>query len=136
MIVATMPSTGVMWSLPSRRGRSYPPDSAASAIRAWNAAFETVRAPLEVDVDHAKRRRQRLRGIDLAGRLVAEARERAQVRVPRRVDEDRRPDATEARPGRDHDRLDPAVADLRILEGRVQQHPPAGLGDAAAPRRP
>ena len=43
MIVAVMPSTGVMWSLPSRRGRSYAPESAASAMRALTSAFGTAR---------------------------------------------------------------------------------------------
>ena len=43
MTVAVIPSTGVSWSLPSRRGRSYWPDAAASAIRAWRPSFDRVR---------------------------------------------------------------------------------------------
>ena len=39
MIVAVSPSTGVMWSLPSRRGRSYSPRSAAAAMSVVNADF-------------------------------------------------------------------------------------------------
>ena len=42
MIVAVTPSIGVTWSLPSRRGRSYP-SAAASAIRAWSRSLSIVR---------------------------------------------------------------------------------------------
>jgi len=41
--VAVMPGTGVMWSLPSRRGSSYMPESAASRIRSWSASLPMER---------------------------------------------------------------------------------------------
>ena len=101
MTVAIIPSTGVMWSLPSRRGRSYSPDSAASAISAWSSAFETRPPALEVDVDHAERRRQRLRRLDLARAARSRTRRSTQVGVARRIDEDRGADPAEAGPCRD-----------------------------------
>lgn len=41
-IVAVMPSTGVMWLLPSRRGNAYSPDSVAAVISRCRSALLIV----------------------------------------------------------------------------------------------
>ena len=90
----------------------------------------------EVHVRHPKGRRQRLGRIELAGRLVAEARERAQVGVAGRIHEGLRAHAREAGPRRDDERLDPPVADFGCLDERVEERTGARIRSRAAPRRP
>ena len=89
--------------------------------------------PFEIDVGHPERRRQGLRGIDLAGHLEPKARVGAQVRVTTRVDEDPSHDTTQAGLGGDDDRLDPAVLDLGTLQHRVKQDLDAGFAGQALP---
>ena len=94
------------------------------------------RRALVIDVDHPERRRQRLRRLPLACLLEPESGVRADIGIARRVDDDPRGDPTEAGLGGDDDVRDPAVADRRVLDERVEEHArPAGL-DQVGPRDP
>ena len=68
MTVAVIPSTGVTWSLPSRRGQVVAAGLGRLGHRGRGTpSFETVRRAREVDVGHPEGRRQGLGRVDLAG---------------------------------------------------------------------
>ena len=136
MIVAVMPATGVGWSEPSRRGRSYAPESAASDIRAWSRSFEIAFRRRRCPRSPPEGGRQGLRRLELAGLLEGEARERAEVGVARRVDEDPGGNADEARLGGHDHLLDVAVADDDVLEERVEEDADPRRRSRGSPRRP
>ena len=101
------------------------------------AAFGQRPSPLEVDVGHPERRRQRLGRLELAGQLVAEAREVAQVGVARGVDEDRARDPLEARPSSPRRSRSTRPSRTSAAWTKAWSRTPApGLARRAAPRRP
>ena len=75
MIVAVTPATGVTWSLPSRRGRSYAPDVGSLGHQRVELARSIVRRRSMSTLAMPERGRQRLGGLELAGQLGRDARE-------------------------------------------------------------
>ena len=129
MTVATIPSTGVMWSLPSRRGRSY-------VAGLGRLGHQRVERGLRDRPRRRSRSTLTIRNVvvSVCAGSISPARSKPNpANAHRSASPDasmktRRADPAEAGPGRDDDRVDPAVADLR------RPGASRGAGSARRPR--
>ena len=82
---------------------------------------------LVVDVHHPEGGRQGLGRVELTRQFVPEPPVMGEVRIAARIDEDAGADPAQPRLGRHQERFDTPVADLHLLEERVEQDPCAGV---------